>query len=694
MLRRYAVSSMSPVIVLLVCSGFASGDSPAAWWKFDEGSGNVAMDCIGQIEDKIEGEFKYVAGVSGKAIRFDGYTTVIVREAGDAPQPGDEFTIEAWVAQGAYPWNWCPIATQKSEQAGYYFAVGPRGDFKVRAYINDEWQECISESFVIGLRQWAHIAGSYNKSEGLTLYLNGKEAGKLSVTGPIQYARDAELRIGMNYEKLKPSNIHREHGTLPGWFSFDGIMDEVKIYNRALSKEEMEAVYAVVKPQAEPELPVRIMPSGPKGSAPFGAYYCKLKYYDEWDNLWAVGPDPDVVVRFDTSGVRMVFWRGSRYSAAWVSETGLWMADQSVEAWNDEEGCFEHMQDYQCRYSHVRVIESHPGRVVVHWRYAPVSAHDHLWRVNEKTQRACWVDEYYYIYPDQMAIRNPTWKTGTLGDPRQFQESLPFTDPGQLIGEVINEDWAFVGNMKGESATLRFTENPKKEKEGLPEDLTIQIYNFKSENKPFIIFEPGNQMDYLNDRLLGPQGLNIPGSCNHWPVGQAMCDGRAAQAADRPTHFLGFPISSPPIHEKDGRSWWNGLYGMSGKTIEELAFVGRSWAYASKLTVKGSGLDGDGYDMAQRAYKLTSEGSTSAELTLAASEESPVFNPVFIVENWGRDDVTLRIDGKKGQNGRDFRYGHRHRLEGSDLIVWVAKSSIKPVSISLVPVKKVNVIRP
>jgi hypothetical protein len=98
--------------------------------------------------------------------------------------------------------------------------------------------------------------------------------------------------------------------------------------------------------------------------------------------------------------------------------------------------------------------------------------------------------------------------------------------------------------------------------------------------------------------------------------------------------------------------------------------------------------------MAQRAYKLTSEGSTSAELTLAASEESPVFNPVFIVENWGQDDVTLKIDGKKGQNGKDFRYGHRHRLEGSDLIVWVAKSSIKPVSISLVPVKKVNIIRP
>ena len=26
---------------------------------------------------------------------------------------------------------------------------------------------------------------------------------------------------------------------------------------------------------------------------------------------------------------------------------------------------------------------------------------------------------------------------------------------------------------------------------------------------------------------------------------------------------MSFPISNPPIHEADGRSWWNGLYGLT-----------------------------------------------------------------------------------------------------------------------------------
>ena len=280
------------------------------------------------------------------------------------------------------------------------------------------------------------------------------------------------------------------------------------------------------------------MPSGPKGPGRFGAVYTKLEYYPEWDNLWAVDSDPDVLVRFDEASARVVFWRGSRYSPAWVSENDLWMADQSVEAWgvgkNDNEGCFEHMQDRRCRYSHVRIIESNEARVVVQWRYAPVSSHDHLWREDPKTGRACWVDEYYYIYPDTVGVRKPTWKTGTLLHPRQFQESLPFTHPGQLVSDVLQKDFAYVGNLKGEMQAMEYVENPKESKKKFPEDLLFQMYNFKAENKPFIVFEPGNRMNYVRDFSI--RSYDRAGSCNHWTVGQALCDGRTVQAADRPTH--------------------------------------------------------------------------------------------------------------------------------------------------------------
>ncbi len=546
-----------------------------ARWSFERSGPEIAVDTASGITDQIEGSYKQSRGVIGSALHLDGYTTCVIRQARRAPRPEGDITASAWVAFGAYPWNWCPIITQSAQQdKGYSLSAGPRGEVRFALSVDGTWRTCVSRDFAIPLHRWVNVVGVYDEKEGLSIYVDGRPNNGLEVTGSPDYAYGKDLRIGINYEAAKPSNIHREHGTLPGWFSLDGILDEVSIYGRALSPSEIAAQFAAGQPVPTPEFQPRVLPMGPTGRGCFGAYYCHLNYYDEWDNLWAVGPDPDILVRFDESSSRVVFWRGSRYSPAWVAEPGLWMADQSVEAWSvggdDQEGCFEHMQDRRCRYSHVRIIESHNARVVVHWRYAPVSSHDHLWREDPRTGRACWVDEYYFIYPDVMGVRKVTWKTGTLGHPRQFQESLPFTGPGQLQGDVIQKDFAFVANLQGQTQTLSFVPDPEKSDKQFPDDLTIQMYNFTSDFKPFIIFEPGNEMAYVADRRIGPQGLAIPGACNHWPVGQALCDGRTAQAADRPTHFLGFPISTPPVHEKDGRSWWNGLYGMTDKPLDEL----------------------------------------------------------------------------------------------------------------------------
>lgn len=212
------------------------------------------------------------------------------------------------------------------------------------------------------------------------------------------------------------------------------------------------------------------------------------------------------------------------------------------------------------------------------------------------------------------------------------------------------------------------------------------MYNFKSRNKPFIIFEPGNRMHYVTDRGIGQRGLARPGACNHWPVGQMPCDGRTVQAADRPTHFLGFPISSPPVHEKNGRSWWNGLYGMTDKTIEELVVVARSWSQAPELKLKGTDFANRGYDKSERAYQLICEGPETdsvLECEFAASEASPICNIPLVVKNWGNAGVGLEIDGKRVKQGKNFRVGYRHLVDGSNLVVWIKLESTKPVSIKL-----------
>ena len=58
-------------------------------------------------------------------------------------------------------------------------------------------------------------------------------------------------------------------------------------------------------------------------------------------------------------------------------------------------------------------------------------------------------------------------------------------------------------------------------------------------------------------------------------------------------------------------------------------------------------------------------------------------NPAFVIKNWGKSDVELKVDGKKINHGKDFRFGHRRTLEGTDLIVWFKAESEKPLKVTI-----------
>jgi hypothetical protein len=95
-----------------------------------------------------------------------------------------------------------------------------------------------------------------------------------------------------------------------------------------------------------------------------------------------------------------------------------------------------------------------------------------------------------------------------------------------------------------------------------------------------------------------------------------------------------------------------------------------------------------GYSRDQRAYLFTKQSSHEVplEFELVASRDSPVANLVFVINKWGDAVVTLKINGKPIKRGKRFRFGHRHTIEGSDLIVWIKTESTEPIKISLTPV--------
>jgi hypothetical protein len=97
-------------------------------WDFENITNQTCIERATGIADTIKGNFGAAPGVVGKGLRLDGFTTRVVRSGADLKNPGKEFTIEAWVSLGEYPWNWCPvITTESNEVKGYRLMIGPLG---------------------------------------------------------------------------------------------------------------------------------------------------------------------------------------------------------------------------------------------------------------------------------------------------------------------------------------------------------------------------------------------------------------------------------------------------------------------------------------------------------------------------------------------------------------------------------------
>ena len=667
---------ISFLLITLVAQQAIVAQTPAIVWDFETIRNKRVIEKSTNIKDTIEGNFEWVEGVTGKGLRLDGFTTRVIRVGKDIPKPGAAFTIEAWVSLGEYPLNWCPVITTESDEVkGYRLLIGPYGQVSFETAISEQWISCTSASEIMPLRKWLHIAGVYEANKVLALYVNGELVSSIPIKGSLTYPIKTSGVIGMVTKPDRPSNTIRTWGTVEEYYGLDGIVDDINFFDTALTGAQVKKNFLKIKPGV-PDIPLRRLPSIEKNPGHFGAFYTKLKYYPGWDDLWPVDQDPDIVVCFDNNPVKLIFWRGARYGPAWVSENENWMADQSLETWgigkNDIEGCFEHMQDRHCRFSHVRIIENNKARAVVHWRYALVSSHDHTWLPDPKTGWECWVDEYYYIYPDGTAMRKVSWNKGTTGQAVQYQESLPLTQPGQRSEDVIENDYVNVSDYNFN--TINVSVDQSRQSKDWTGKYTIQQFNFKSKNKPFICFEPGNDMWV---RWIG-------GGYNHFPVNQARSDGRWALTIDRPTHFMSSPCSDPVIHEDGKRMFWIGLYGMNDGTMNEVIRFGRSWAYAPALSLSGSGFVSAGYDKTQRCYQLENQNhkATQVELTLIGSKDSPLINPAIVVKNWNSDTAKILVNGIENKN---CKVGINHQLEGDDLIIYIPLIEMTTVKITVLP---------
>jgi len=692
-----AVVWIAAALLPLAGRAFAQEGGPVARWSFDDAAGPTLRDPVSGVEDQVGGFYKYVAGVSGNGLRFDGYTTSVVRKAENAPRLHGSFAVEAWIALDTYPWNWVPVVDQeKDQQAGYFFGVDALGHVGLQVDLDGVWQS-VTSTAQLPLKKWAHIAGTYDENRGLTLFIDGKEAGCLGVRGAMLPASNQDLLIGRVREPLPPFPSFSINPWNPVWYSLDGILDEVAIYDHSLSGEEVQrAVNSAHSPAGE-VLPWPVLPSGPPGAGPFGAFYTTLHFEDTWDRLRRIGPDSDVVVRFDDSPVRLVFWQGTGYVPLWITENGTGYTDEFLEGYASEcpdHGDCEPMSDKQDRYSHANIVESSDARVMVHWRYALAEVvHYQGAEPDPLTGWFDWADEYWTVYPDGVAIRKQVLHPTDLTKGFEWQETIIVNPPGRPPDDDINWDALTIGNMKGETATYTWQPKPpgeydwirQPEKLDKPDNPNIQVVNLKATWKPFQIVPPAHSRIKVFSRA---QSIFSFGCWNHWPITQIASSARYCTAADRASHGSLSHIYWDDYERNESSITKILMDGQTTKSVAELAPLAKSWLSAPPVNIEGEAFQSEGYDEAQRAFVVIRKNAgnpAALTLTLQASDSSPVVNPAIAIKNWGDVAAQLRIDGKPFTWGKDFRRGYIKHLDGTDLVVWMQQTSSVPVRIELAP---------
>jgi hypothetical protein len=202
-------------------SAIYSSQGLVAHWKLDEGSGNTAIDSAGSNNGTLIGNPTWTAGRINGALSFDGVDDHVVAAPVDA-LAGDTLTAQAWIRTSGFAGIWNPVMTQNSGGNGYYFYVSSdRPAFYLvvgAAYVQATSIDMINPD------QWYLVAGT-NDGSNLKLYIDGQLKDSDNSTGFLGVSSNA-------YFGCEPTSS----------LYYNGLIDDVRIYNRAVSESEFKDI--------------------------------------------------------------------------------------------------------------------------------------------------------------------------------------------------------------------------------------------------------------------------------------------------------------------------------------------------------------------------------------------------------------------------------------------------------------------
>jgi hypothetical protein len=210
-------------IFMLSLAGNASADL-VAHWKLDEGSGNTVYDSSTSGNDgTFEGNPQWVAGYYGGALEFDGTDDNIDCGNDDSLNITDEITLSAWINMAQRPVvdSWYTIQWKENAYSMYLYGADNTvttlaADFWLDTGRADIWN---GPDIDISPNDWTHIAVTFNGTN-FEFYVNGEH----------DYTQNEPATIEISAINF----LFTENGS-----NFEGLIDDVRIYNRALTQAEI-----------------------------------------------------------------------------------------------------------------------------------------------------------------------------------------------------------------------------------------------------------------------------------------------------------------------------------------------------------------------------------------------------------------------------------------------------------------------
>ena len=197
-----------------------------ASYSFDAETGSTAHDSSEYGNDGTVYGASWVDGKFGKALSFDGVDDYVKVPDSESLDITDEITVLMWVKQSTTPTSNAYIIDKHDAQATDW-GIYVDADSKIIFQSYGTSDNYVTTGYSLPNGEWKHIVFTWDGNI-IKLFVDGEEKYSQELTGSFTTSTN-------------PIEIGRKIGNND--YCWNGIIDEVRIYDRALSGEEIRALY-------------------------------------------------------------------------------------------------------------------------------------------------------------------------------------------------------------------------------------------------------------------------------------------------------------------------------------------------------------------------------------------------------------------------------------------------------------------